>query len=356
MDSPHSRLVPTTKHTLDDLVFAAFQGPVLGLSSRVLHQYRSFTALLLLRTRWRTDRGLSQADVAAALVHARCCVPGTLVAAECSKCGSVLDVSENEPEQQRLRRELPGGIELYAATVRTLCTSSRKHVGSAMLVLAAELAPGAVVVSDRFAIYARQAARHVARRGSSSSSSSSSSVAPDGAAEASQQLEVGQWRPAAEQRGSPGEEEFVVAAGALLARSPLGPELRALGPAGMVIAVRINAVTITQEEQQLIASGLVPVLRSNVPGFLLQKTSMTSAIVVIVGGFSSPDGLLLATRFGWQFISNQIRNPLNRNLIADGLAPFEYSRSEAHEDEAELGFDQVHRCVIMLPRFYDITF
>eukprot|EP00727_Mastigamoeba_balamuthi_P003060 m51a1_g12751 hypothetical protein (96) ;mRNA; f:12-3031 len=82
---------------------------------------------------------------------------------------------------------------------------------------------------------------------------------------------------------------------------------------------------------------------------------MTSAIVVIIGGFSSPDGLLLATRFGWQFISNQIRNPLNRNLIADGLAPFEYSRSEAHEDEAELSFDQVHRCVIMLPRFYDIT-
>eukprot|EP00727_Mastigamoeba_balamuthi_P003456 m51a1_g13107 hypothetical protein (246) ;mRNA; f:429-2611 len=36
-------------------------------------------------------------------------------------------------------------------------------------------------------------------------------------------------------------------------------------------------------------------------------------------------------------------------------APFEYSRSEAHEDEAELGFDRVHRCVIMLPRFYDIT-
>eukprot|EP00727_Mastigamoeba_balamuthi_P004423 m51a1_g1398 hypothetical protein (307) ;mRNA; f:487569-488788 len=295
MDSPHSRVVPDALHTLDDLVFAAFQGPVLSLSSRVLHQYRAFAALLLLRTRWRTDRGLSRADVAAALVHARCCVPGTLVAAECSKCGGVLDVAESEAEEQRLRRELPAGVEVYAATLRTRCTSSRKHVGSAMLVLAVELGPGAVVVSERFAIYARHAARHLATL--------QQRLSPPGDASPS---------------GSSSDEFMVM--GPLLAGSPLGPELRALGSTGMAIGVRINIVRFTQEEQQQIACAIVPLLRANVPGYLVHKTSMTPAsLVIIVVGTSTPDALLLVNSYGVQFTSNQIRNPFNRNLIADGL-------------------------------------
>eukprot|EP00727_Mastigamoeba_balamuthi_P004412 m51a1_g1397 hypothetical protein (282) ;mRNA; f:486146-487239 len=270
MDTRHSRIVPDVVHTLDDLVFAAFQGPVLGLSSRVLYQFRTFTALLLLRTRWRTDRRLSQADVTDALLRARCCVPGTLVAAQCHTCGRVLDVSENAGEQDMLRRELPAGVELYAVSLRTVCTSSRQHVGSAMLVLAAELEPGAVVVSDRFAVYARHAARHVAR----------------------------QQRDAS-----------------LVSPLP-GPPL-----AGMAVAVRINAVRFTPEEGQQFAAGIVPVLRDNVPGYLVHKSSLVggSPVVVVVVGATSLGSLVLANGLWVRFVQNQIRNPLDRDLIADGL-------------------------------------
>eukprot|EP00727_Mastigamoeba_balamuthi_P004269 m51a1_g1384 hypothetical protein (289) ;mRNA; f:454859-455819 len=277
MEALHSRVVPCTAHTLDDLVFAAFQGPVLSLDARVLHRYRTFTALLLLRTRWRTDRHLSPADVAAALVHARCRRPSTLEEVQCHTCGGVLDVSENIPE----------GIELYSATVRTRCTSSRKHVGCTMLVLAAELAPGLMVVSGRFAIYARNAGRHaaVAHRSVASQEETPS--------------------------GSP-----VVESALLKAPSPLSVELP-MG--GLFISVYITAVSITQEEQQQVSCGLVPVLRSNVPGFLMQKASMHPSVVVIVGAFCWPGALPLAGHFGKLFIQNDIRNPLNRNLVAEGL-------------------------------------
>eukprot|EP00727_Mastigamoeba_balamuthi_P004390 m51a1_g1395 hypothetical protein (318) ;mRNA; f:482633-484084 len=301
----HSRVLPSTLHTLDDLVFAAFQGPVLSLSSRVLHRYRAFTALLLLRTRWRTDRRLSQAEVAAALLGARCCRPGTLVAVECRACEGVLDVYESEEEQERLRRELPAGIELYAVGVRTRCTSSRKHVGSAMLVLAAELLPGTVVVSERFAIYARHAARHIAMS-------------------AATQMAVQVHSPPPFADASPGvlsstssPDELL---GSLLTGSPLWPDLRALGPQGMAIGVRVNVVRLPPEEQQQISSAIVPVIRSHVPGYLVHKTTRAGAgVVIIVFGATSYEGLMLADSVGTRFIRNEIRNPLNKNFAAEGL-------------------------------------
>eukprot|EP00727_Mastigamoeba_balamuthi_P011394 m51a1_g6878 hypothetical protein (315) ;mRNA; r:206923-208045 len=296
----HSRVVPGAEHTLDDLVFAAFQGPVLSLSSRVLHRHRSFAALLLLRSRWRSARALSQADIADALLGARCCMPETLAPAECERCGGVLDVSENAAEQRRLSRDLPCDIELYAVTVRTRCTSSRAHVGTTMLVLAVDLAPGTVVVSDRFAVYARPAGRHSASRPRSGSCCSGATALV----------------PAAPEFAAMSQSLSCVMEPAL----PLSFQKQPQGSSeGMVIAVCLSATSISEEEQRQVTWGLVPLLRSNVPGFLMQKASMRESIVVYIVGFCSLGGLVLATHFGLLFFRNEIRNPLNRNLIADGL-------------------------------------
>eukprot|EP00727_Mastigamoeba_balamuthi_P004302 m51a1_g1387 hypothetical protein (305) ;mRNA; f:463498-464521 len=293
MEPLHSRVLPSTLHTLDDLVFASFQGPVLGLSSRVLHRYRAFTALLLLRTRWRTDRRLSQDEVATTLLRARCYRPGSFAPVQCRICGGVLGVSENVVEQERLRREVPDGIELYAVTLRTLCTSSRKHVGSTMLVLAADIAPGVVVVSDRFAIYARHAARHIAGGGHSPTEPSS----PQGSSSSSEDL----W--------------------SLAATSPAGPDLRLLGPRGaMAVCVCVLGVSgLTPEDHQTISSGLVPVLRANVPGYLVHKTSINPTVVIMVVGALSPADLALVDRFSARFTKNEIRNPFKKDLVAAGL-------------------------------------
>eukprot|EP00727_Mastigamoeba_balamuthi_P004258 m51a1_g1383 hypothetical protein (313) ;mRNA; f:453459-454493 len=301
METLHCRVLPAATHTLDDLVFAAFQGPVLGLNARVLHRYRSFTALLLMRTRWRTERRLSQADAATALLKARCRVPGTLATAECRLCGGVLNVSENVAEQENLRRGLPHDIELYAATLRTRCTSSRKHVGSTMLVLAADLAPGFTVVSDRFAIYARHAARHVAgaKQGGGGATAEQSSP-PEGG-----------WGD------SPVDEAAVLQS--LAVGSPVGADLRSLRPAGLIIGVSINVLVAAPEEQQMFTCALASMLRSHVPGFLMQKASMGCTVVTLVGAFFSQDAYSAAMLCGWQFVRNEIRNPLNRNLLSEGI-------------------------------------
>eukprot|EP00727_Mastigamoeba_balamuthi_P004247 m51a1_g1382 hypothetical protein (304) ;mRNA; f:452085-453129 len=288
---PHSRVDPSAKHTLDDLVFAAFQAPVLSLSARVLFHHRTFTALLLLRTGWRAERRLSQRDVSTALLSARCCRPDTLATVNCTSCG------------------VPSGIELYAVTVRPRCTSSRKHVGSTMLVLATDLAPGFVVVSARFAIYARHAARHV-RRAPQIDEVDTRLAAPKSPARTSSVSQM--------------EECFVVGS---LAPSPtrfvvVDPDLclRKPGPLGMAVTVVINsAIGLTEEEMELIASGVVPVLRANVPGYLVHKSSVHTSIVIIVLGFQSPQDFITAHGFAQRYLCNETRNPLNRNLVGDGL-------------------------------------
>eukprot|EP00727_Mastigamoeba_balamuthi_P004202 m51a1_g1378 hypothetical protein (309) ;mRNA; f:445535-446589 len=297
MEPLHSRVVPTAQHTLDDLVFAAFQGPVLSLSARVLFRHR---------------RRLSKAEVGNALLHARCCAPDTLATVHCRTCGGVLDVLKNCEEAESLRRGLPQEIELYAVVLRTLCTSSRKHVGSAMLALAVDLA-GVAVVSDRFAIYARHAARHMPRDGGSEEKENTER----------RLVPVESHSRRVTSPSSCLEECFVI--GTVANSPPLVPgrdlaPLGPLGPQGMVVGVCINAVPgLTEEENQLMISGAVPLLRANVPGYLVHKTSVHASVVITVLGALSPDDLLKAQCIAERFIQNGIRNPLNRNLIGDGL-------------------------------------
>eukprot|EP00727_Mastigamoeba_balamuthi_P010635 m51a1_g6194 hypothetical protein (323) ;mRNA; r:88551-89597 len=307
---PHSRVVPSAKHTLDDLVFAAFQAPVLSLSARVLFHHRTFTALLLLRSGWRTERRLSQADVCAALLNARCCRPDTLADVSCSACGGVLSVSRSPREQERLRREVPSGIELYAAAVRPQCTSSRKHVGSAMLVLAVQMAPGFVVVSDRFAIYARHAARHMGRAPQDDEVDARLAAAPKSPARTTPLSQM--------------EEHFFVGPQVELdaAAVEVDPDLRLRqpGPEGMAVSVVINsAAGLTAEEHELMATGIVPLLRASVPGYLVHKSSVHASVVIVVLGFQSPGDFAQAHGIAQRYVRNEMRNPLNRNLIADGL-------------------------------------
>eukprot|EP00727_Mastigamoeba_balamuthi_P004458 m51a1_g1401 hypothetical protein (268) ;mRNA; f:495185-496062 len=264
MEPLHSRVVPTAQHTLDDQVFAAFQGPVLSLDSRVLYRHHSFSALLLLRKHWREARNLSQADVATALADAQCCWPDSLATAKCRECGFVLKISRN-PEEQAM----PSDVELYAATVRTRCTSSRKHVGSAMLVLAAELSPGTVVVSRRFAIYARHAARHVGHK----------------AADAEALSAADQVLLDHQEKLPPTEllRRFTISP--LLVASPVGPDPRLGLAGGIAIGVRISAVKLSQEEQQKMANAAVPVLQAHVPGYICHKSSYvasTSALMLLL--------------------------------------------------------------------------
>eukprot|EP00727_Mastigamoeba_balamuthi_P004597 m51a1_g14135 putative t-dirnahydrouridine synthase (734) ;mRNA; r:231163-235329 len=295
-------------HTLDDLVFAAFQAPVLSLSARVLFHHRAFTALLLLRSCWRTERRLSRSEVRAALLSAKCCRPDTLAGVDCARCGGVLSVSENSREQERLRREVPRGVELYAVTVRAQCTSSRRHVGSAMLVLAAQVLPDVAIVSDRFAIYARHAARHVrpAPRGGDVVDTRLVPLSP------------------AHSSPVPRMEEFFFVRPQAAAPSQVlvDPDLRLRqpGPLGMAVSVVINsAAGLTEEENQLMAAGIVPHLQANVPGYLVHKTSVRSSVVIVVLGFQSPRDFALAHGFAQRYVRNELRNPLNRNLIGDGL-------------------------------------
>eukprot|EP00727_Mastigamoeba_balamuthi_P001814 m51a1_g1163 hypothetical protein (543) ;mRNA; r:342248-352261 len=169
--------------TRDERIFAAFQGPVLGLDARVLHQHKTFHADLLLTARWRAARNLRPADVLAALLSARACRSSAgagVEPVECDRCGEVLDVApcpragEGGEGVKVEEEELPPGLESYRAVVRPRCTSSRRHLRCSLLVLGVQLAPGVVVTSEPFAVYARPAGRQSrARRGAAGSSGDS---------------------------------------------------------------------------------------------------------------------------------------------------------------------------------------
>eukprot|EP00727_Mastigamoeba_balamuthi_P003151 m51a1_g12833 hypothetical protein (139) ;mRNA; f:1921-2681 len=56
----------------------------------------------------------------------------------------------------------PHDLECYSATLRSRCTSSKRHLRSPTVVLAVDVG-GALVCSEPFAVFARQPGRQVAR-------------------------------------------------------------------------------------------------------------------------------------------------------------------------------------------------
>eukprot|EP00727_Mastigamoeba_balamuthi_P013200 m51a1_g8502 hypothetical protein (183) ;mRNA; f:58981-59975 len=120
-----------------ELIFAAFQGPVLSVGTTVVHMFRSYTAELLLPRRWRLALGLCAGDIVEALQHATVRVAASLSSPplRCAFCGDVVVLS-----MVRMCPDgLPDDLESYCATLRSNCTSSRRHLHTGVIVLAVEI-------------------------------------------------------------------------------------------------------------------------------------------------------------------------------------------------------------------------
>eukprot|EP00727_Mastigamoeba_balamuthi_P008574 m51a1_g4339 putative cytoplasmic dynein 2 heavy chain 1 isoform x1 (4695) ;mRNA; f:164362-180818 len=139
--------------TRTELVFAAFQGPVLSVDSPVVHMYRSYTAELLVPRRWRLALGLSTRDVFRSLLHASVRAEPSPASPplRCAQCAGVVELSGTWRHPERL----PDDLESYCTALRSKCTSSRRHLKAATLVLTADVG-GVTVCSDRFAVFARE--------------------------------------------------------------------------------------------------------------------------------------------------------------------------------------------------------
>eukprot|EP00727_Mastigamoeba_balamuthi_P008547 m51a1_g4314 hypothetical protein (504) ;mRNA; f:45474-48975 len=165
--------------TRTDRIFAALQGPVLGVSSPVVHMYKTYTAELLLPRRWRLARGLSITDVFAALqlACARADASRSSPPLHCGRCGGVLAVGDAWADPTGL----PDDLESYCAEVRSVCTSSRRHLRTEALVMTVDIG-GALVCSGWFAVFARRPGRYKqirrARRAAAEASELSLSSSP----------------------------------------------------------------------------------------------------------------------------------------------------------------------------------
>eukprot|EP00727_Mastigamoeba_balamuthi_P000941 m51a1_g10844 hypothetical protein (275) ;mRNA; f:32594-33484 len=264
--TPHGRSY-NGRCTRDDLILAAFQGPVLGLSSPVVHQFRTFTAELLVRPAWLASHGLSPSDAARSVLSARACRPPPFTSPDplvCPKCGPVLNVrlvgtgvnsgDWDAPAQapapaQGTEEQLPGGLECFRVELRTRCTSSRQHLGCPTLVLAVVLGPGLVVRSEPFAVYARHAARHLRKRRRSSAPDDSEGESPPA--------------PAAAAAAAGDAGAAVLAAGEVVPRPLASP---------MTVAVKIVASRLRYDEAVRLDRGILSLLTERLcGGFLLKK-------------------------------------------------------------------------------------
>eukprot|EP00727_Mastigamoeba_balamuthi_P006227 m51a1_g2223 hypothetical protein (343) ;mRNA; f:229005-230242 len=314
----------TAPSTRDDRIFAAFQGPVLGLSSGVLHQHKTFTAELLVSSSWRASRSLEPPDVAGALLASRVCRPGSTAEAACPKCGRVVEVFP-APCLDAGDEELPAGLESYAVQLRARCTSSTRHLRCSMLVLAAELAPGLVVQSHPFSVYARKAGRQAKKRsGAVTSPSAEPPVQQQQQQEAAGDgVDAGQLVAAltpAElplMTTTPLQTSYAAADFDTLFPSPV-TDMRFLATK-MRVVVRINAVKFCPEVGLLLMRGVVPVIRDRVPGFLLQKGSAYPGLLIVVWCYKTIEDAQKGMALQKQYATNKIKNPLDRNLVVDGL-------------------------------------
>eukprot|EP00727_Mastigamoeba_balamuthi_P011893 m51a1_g7326 hypothetical protein (144) ;mRNA; r:159458-160016 len=124
-----------SRSTRSDRVFAALQGPILGLSTGVLHRGGRFVLELLVPESWRSSRSLSPAAVRSALLRPSLCHASTLLpVGSCPRCRRTLDVFPGIATATPLQA-LPQGLESYTATVVPRCSSPRRHMGCGPLVL-----------------------------------------------------------------------------------------------------------------------------------------------------------------------------------------------------------------------------
>eukprot|EP00727_Mastigamoeba_balamuthi_P007246 m51a1_g3141 hypothetical protein (330) ;mRNA; r:307551-308621 len=290
--------------------FAALSGPVLGLNARVLHQNRRFVAELLLTTRWRTSRGLEPADVSAALLRARVCRASTLQPIEtCARCGGIVvlahatarDAAAEPAGATPPAAALPPGVESFVAGVRTVCTSSGRHLQANLVVLEAELAPGVVVRSSQFAIYARAAGRQ-SKRGRTD-------AAPAAAEPSTSPRMAGSPEGPSRTPEGPSQGQQAVVP------SPLATTVLS---SGLSLVVGVKTLTVSAETWMHWLKMCAEVTRQHVPGFLLQKTTVSDGVCICVSGYRSQQEAHEGTVVQRHFARNRIPNPLNRDMIGDG--------------------------------------
>eukprot|EP00727_Mastigamoeba_balamuthi_P008545 m51a1_g4312 hypothetical protein (262) ;mRNA; f:42769-43779 len=145
--------------TRTERIFAAFQGPVLSLESSILHMFKPYTAELLVPRRWRRSLGVSTQDVFSSLRLACVRAHASSPPVRCEQCGDVVEVADTWTYPGRL----PDDLESFCATVRSKCTSSRRHLRAPSLVLTVDIG-GAMVCSGEFSVFAREPGRYKKKR------------------------------------------------------------------------------------------------------------------------------------------------------------------------------------------------
>eukprot|EP00727_Mastigamoeba_balamuthi_P010617 m51a1_g6178 hypothetical protein (288) ;mRNA; f:29112-30042 len=260
--------------TRTEAIFAALQGPVLSLSSTAICMYRSYTLELLLPRRWRLSRSLSSSALCSALADAQV-VRADKFAREpvrCDVCGPVLAISD-----VRSNPDTPDDLESFCATVRTRCTSSRRHLHVRELAVVVALDEKVCVASPSFVIFARDRRARAPAQSPRDEQPPCCDVVPE--------------QPVA----------------------PPCPELLLQGQ-GLAIVVDIMRPVLPPvlplDCGPAMWQGMVNMLQT-IPGFLLQKSSVSCDMIVVTRAYRTAEDAERGIAIASKYSQNILRNPLN---------------------------------------------
>eukprot|EP00727_Mastigamoeba_balamuthi_P004373 m51a1_g13934 hypothetical protein (761) ;mRNA; f:864067-869694 len=253
--------------TRTERVFAALQGPVLGLDTPVIHMFKAYTAELLLPRRLRQTLGLSISDVFAALQAAvvRADPSPSSPPVRCPRCGDVLAITETWSNPSGL----PDDLESFCASVRSKCTSSRRHLRTTRLVLTVDI--GRVLVcSSAFSVFAREPGRYKKRQGSTAAAQETASATstPPGfevVVHTSPQVDASSLQP-----------QF------LLVNPLVNVDLPLISPLRVTVDVWKPRLPIELPQDAIkLVPGVTVALRT-LPGFVLQKSCLSCERAIFV--------------------------------------------------------------------------
>eukprot|EP00727_Mastigamoeba_balamuthi_P006462 m51a1_g2436 hypothetical protein (307) ;mRNA; f:850398-851377 len=283
-----------------DRIFAALQGgPVLGVSSAVLHRGGRFTAELLVPTGWRTARALSHHDARSALLGATLCRAASLLpVGPCERCGPAVELLPGAAAEGRDEGATPQGLDSYAATLVPRCSSSRRHLHCEELALEVRLGLGVVVRSPEFVICARRA------RGGPQQ-------APE-APQAAGALVVAQPSVSASPSDavalpSPTTQVALLGAGRMVA-------------GGMRLIVTVKIVSNGESPRRIadVVDLAVRYIQQNVSGLLVHKTGINGSLLFCIAGYTSEQAASKGAEVGHLVTTNKVPNTMGRDLYADG--------------------------------------
>eukprot|EP00727_Mastigamoeba_balamuthi_P004372 m51a1_g13933 hypothetical protein (296) ;mRNA; r:861522-862682 len=282
--------------TRTECIFAALQGPVLRVSSSVVHMYHTYAAELLLPRSWRQSAALSASDVCAALLRLRVARPDAPAEAlRCPLCGDVVSVRDPHSEPFGL----PEGLESYCVSLRSRCSSPRRHLHAPSLVLALDIAPGLVACSAPFAVFAREPGS-----GIGACDNAGTLHAPDTSATEGASAGVSEDCCDCAVDASCG---VTVDRPRLLATYVVVEVSKPRKP------VRLPAMAI------VIVDGMANVLRT-LPGFMLQKSCIIGAeLAVFVRSYQTKEEAERGVVICREYCKNNIPNVLNLDIYDAGV-------------------------------------